>query len=239
MITEENFIDFKCPYCEETISFPQADAGFARGCPSCTESVIVPDDGSETGRRLPLPIDTPRLALRRFAPGDWKDLLEFMSDEEIFRFIGGGPLEEDELLRWLEAETNVKLTTPDQMFYLGMELKEQNKVIGYVGLRFADPLQTGLIVVVNRAYQRKGLGTEAVRAVLGFCFNDIKLHRVTARSNTLNTAACKLFQRVGMRREGEFLKDTPSPEGWQSSAWYALLEEEFAQTPSQSAKPGQ
>ncbi len=227
MLTEENFVDFKCPYCEEIISFPQTDGGFARACPNCTETVIVPDDGAETGRPLPFPLETERLILRRFAAGDWKDLIEFMSDPGVFQYIGGGPLEEEELLRWLDAEVLVKLTTPDQMFYLGMELKEPQKLIGFVGLRFADPLQAGLHVVVNPAFQRKGLATEAVRAVVNFCFSGIKLHRLTARFDTRNTGAGKLCERARMRKEGEFLKDSPGPDGWQSSAWYALLEEEF------------
>ncbi len=227
MITEENFIDFKCPYCQETVSFPQADSGFARACPSCTETVIVPDDGSETGRPLPFPLETERLVLRRFAPGDWRDLLEFMSDEERFRHLGGGPLEEETLLRWLDVEAHVKLTTPDQMFYLGIQLKESGKLIGYVGLRFTDPLQTALVVLLNRSFEKQGFATEALRAVLGFCFKGIKLHRVTARIDTRDTAATKLCERVGLRREGEFVKDTPGLDGWHSSGWYALLEEEF------------
>ncbi|HEY5914301.1 MAG TPA: GNAT family N-acetyltransferase [Verrucomicrobiae bacterium] len=227
MITEESFLDFKCPHCEETVSFPHTDAGFARACPNCTETVVVPEDGSDLGGKLPLPIVTPRLHLRRFAPGDWKDLLEFMTDEELFRYVGGGPMEEDDLLRWLEAEVNVKLTTPEQMFYLGLVLKEEGKLIGYIGLRFADPLQAGLIIVLSRGYQGKGFAAEAVQGLLEFCFKGIKLHRLTARIDSRNTAAAKLFEHVGMRREGEFVKDTPTPEGWCSSAWYALREEEF------------
>lgn len=226
MITEENFIDFKCPYCQDTVSFPQVDAGFARACPNCTETLIVPEDGSEAGGVLPLPIETARLRLRRFAPGDWKDLFEFMSDQELFCYVGGGPMEEDDLLRWLDAEVNVKLTTPEQMFYLGMELKDSDKLVGYVGLRHTDPLQAALVVVLSRGYQRKGFASEAVQAVIEFCFKRIKLHRVTARSDSRNAAACKLFERIGMRREGEFVKDTPGADGWHSSTWYALLEEE-------------
>ncbi len=227
MITEENFVDFRCPYCEETVSFPQADAGFARACPNCTETVLVPADGSDVGGRLPLPITTERLTLRRFAPGDWKDLLEFMSDESLFRYMGGGPLEEDDVLRWLEAEVHVKLTTPEQMFYLGIELKEQSKLIGHVGLRFTDPLQAGLLIILNGKFHGKGFATEALRGLFGFCFGAIRLHRLTATFDTRNTSADKLFTKVGMRREGEFLKSIPSPEGWQSSAAYALLDEEF------------
>ncbi len=228
MLTEESFVDFRCPYCEETISFPGADAGYARACPNCTETVLVPEDGAEVGAQLPLPVETDRLNLRRFRPGDWKDLLEFMSDESLFQYEGGGPLEEEQLLHWLDAEVHVKLTTPDQMFYLGIELKEPTKLIGHIGLRFVDPLQAGVRILLNRNYQGQGFAAEALEGLFRFCFKGIKLHRLTAASDARNTGACKLFEKVGMRREGEFLKSIPSHEGWQSSVAYALLEEEFA-----------
>jgi len=231
MITEESFVDFKCPYCQETVSFPGADAGYARACPMCSATVIVPSDGSGVGKPLPLPLQTERLTLRRFLPGDWKDLLEFMSDEQLFAF-GGNPLGEDEVLQWLEAERNVKLTTPDQPFYLGIQLKEGEKMIGFVSLRFTDPLQAMLYIILNRNYQHKGYGLEAVDAVLGFCFEGIKLHRVSARCDSRNAAACKLCENVGLRKEGEFLKDTHGLEGWHNSVYYAALEEEYLESPA-------
>ena len=95
MITEESFIDFKCPYCGGSVSFPRESAGSVQACPDCIESLIVPDDGSEMGRAIPLPINTARLALRRFAAGDWKGLQELLSDEELFRYTEGRSLEED------------------------------------------------------------------------------------------------------------------------------------------------
>ena len=139
MITEESFIDFRCPYCGETISFPRENAGHPQACPGCTESVIVPEDGSPEGGKLPLPITTQRLVLRRFAPVDWQDLLECLSDEETFRHMDGRPLEEEDVLHWLERERQVKLTTPDQAFYLGIQSQESDKLIGYVSLSFPEP----------------------------------------------------------------------------------------------------
>lgn len=227
MITEESFVDFECPYCGASVSFPQADAGFVRACPDCTQSVIVPDDGSSQGRKLPLPIETPRLRLRRFAPGDWRDLLEFMSQEELFHYIGGGPLDEEQVLQWLEREAHVKLTTPDQVFYLGMELKDGGKLVGYVGLNLTDQTQAMFHAIVNRQYQRQGLATEALQGVLGFCFKEVKLHRVSARCVSQYTPGLKLLEKIGLRREGEFIKNTPSPDGWLNTSWFAILEEEW------------
>jgi RimJ/RimL family protein N-acetyltransferase len=229
MITEENFLDFKCPYCGETVSFPENAIGFVEECPGCLESFIVPERGNETGQKLPLPITTPRLKLRRFAASDWKGLLELASNDGSY--VEGMPGEgEEEVLRWLESDSHIKLTTPDQMFHLAIELQDGGKLIGYLGLWFTDArrLQARFNINLHPDHQHKGFALEAVDAVLGFCFEGIKLHRVAACCDSQNAAACRLCENVGMRREGEFVKDQRlAGGGWTNSVWYAALEEEY------------
>ncbi len=240
MITEENFIDFKCPYCGEPVSFPAESAGFAQACPSCTQSLIVPEDGSEVGRQIPLPITTARLVIRRLAGGDWKDLLELMSDEEFFRYMDGVPLDEDGILHWLESDAHVKLTTPDQTLYLGIEVQDGSKLIGYMSLNFPDPhrLQATFSIGLNRKFQRQGFAHEAVGALLNFCFKELKLHRVAAWSDGRNTAGSRLLEKAGLRREGTFLKHRLLHGEWADSIWYALLGEEYCKDGSASPQAG-
>ena len=240
MITEESFIDFKCPYCEETVSFPKESAGFVQACPTCTESLIVPGDGSEVGQPIPLPIKTPRLTLRRLAGGDWKDLLELMADEEFFRYQEGVPLEEDGVLRWLESDAHVKFTTPDQPICLGIELQDGGKLIGYLTLTFTDSqrLQVTFSIGLNRAFQRQGYATEAVEALLDFCFEGLRLHRVAGWCDSRNDAACRLLAKVGLRREGEFRKNRWLHGEWTTSIWYAALEEEYREAEGNPPQPG-
>jgi len=228
MITEENFIDFKCPYCGDPVSFPQENAGFMQACPGCYESLIVPDDGGEVGRQIPLPITTPRLVLRRLAGSDWQDLLELMSDEEFFRYRDGAPLDEDGVLHWLESDAHVKLTTPDQPFHLGIQVQAGGKLIGYLSLSFTDPqrLQVAFSIGLNRNFHRQGFALEALAAMLGFCFAGLKLHRVAGWCDNRNAAACRLLEKVGLRREGEFLKNRWVHGEWTNSVWYAALNEE-------------
>ena len=232
MITEENFIDFKCPYCDEPVSFPKESAGFVQACPNCTQSLIVPDDDSEVGREIPLPITTPRLVLRRLAASDWKDLLELMSDEEFFRYQDGTPLDEDGVLRWLESDAHVKLTTPDQAFFLGIQVQDGGKLIGYLSLSFTDPqrLQVTFRIGLNRKSHRQGFAQEAVEALLSFCFEGLKLHRVAGWCDSRNTAACRLLEKVGFRKEGEFVKNRWVHGEWTNSIWYAALDEEYLQS---------
>ena len=230
MITEESFVDFKCPYCGDTVSFPRDCVGFAQACPNCTESVIVPEDGSEMGFRPPIPMTTPRLVLRRLQAGDWKDLLECLADEELFRYTEGHPLEEAEMIHWLESDSHVKLTTPGQAFYLGMEVQDGGKLVGYLSLILTDPqrLHAAINILVGRNHQRKGLATEAMAALFDFCFRGIKLHRVTASCDSRNVAACRLVEKAGMRREGVFLKDHFADGEWFDTVSYAVLNEDFA-----------
>jgi [ribosomal protein S5]-alanine N-acetyltransferase len=228
-MNEESFVDFKCPHCGDGVSFPGEYVGRAEECPNCANSLIVPRDGSEVGGKLPIPIATPRLSLRRLQAGDWSDLMEILSDEELLVYLEGRVLGEEEVIKWLEAEGYVRLTSPDQTFYLGLETKEGHKLIGYASLRFTDPQrqQALLSLMLNRTFHRKGFGTEALSAVLGFCFEGIGLRRVTAQCDSRNVAACKLCEKVGLRREGEFVQDRMLNAEWVNTVWFAMLREEY------------
>jgi RimJ/RimL family protein N-acetyltransferase len=229
-MTEENFIDFKCPYCDAPVSFLESCAGFVQECPSCAESLIVPDDGSEVGRPLPVSITTPRLVLRRLSAGDWKDVQEILSDEEVFRYTEGRPLTEEEVVQWLESDAHVRLTTPHQPFCLGIEARDRGRIIGYLSLSFTDAQrqQARLHLLLGRRFQSQGFGAEAVAAAMEFCFAGIRLHRVTAQSDSRNLAACRLCEKAGLRREGEFVNDHPADGEWANTVAYALLREEYS-----------
>jgi RimJ/RimL family protein N-acetyltransferase len=222
VITDEEFIDFQCPSCQAAVSFPHADGGFVRACPACNADLIVPEDRSQIGRAVPLPITTSKLSLRRFGTGDWKDLMACLPAAE-----------EDNVLHWLEADSHVRLTTPDQIFHLGIELQGESKLIGFLGLRFTDAehRQATLSISINEMYAGKDFELEAVDALLGFCFEGIKLHRVTAMCGS-QLAECQLFEQIGMRREGEFVKDRSVDGEWVNTIWFAALKEEYLKADS-------
>jgi RimJ/RimL family protein N-acetyltransferase len=225
MITEsadEQFLDFKCPYCGEMNSFPQDCSGHVRECVNCMESLIVPGTGNPSGKKIPLPITTPQLVLRRLDAGDWKDLLGFMFDDE------------EEATRWLENDRKVKLTTADQTFTLGIQVRNSGKIIGCVGLKFTDFefLEAMISADSSSNDQYKDFVREAIAAVLGFYFKDLRLHRVIARTGGTDDKDCQLFEAVGMRREGEFVKSYRAAGKWLNTIWFAMLDEEYPRTGS-------
>jgi len=229
MITEESFLDFQCPYCGEPVSFPADHAGTAQACPTCNESVIVPGASGEPGAKIPLPAETTRLRLRRFAPGDWKDLLELMGHEALFQYTEWGALDEDAVLAWLERDRHVRFTTPGQPVYLAMEAKEGGRVIGFIALHFIDHdrRQVQPEIFLAPAWQKKGLALEASEALLGFCFDGLKLHRASVSCDSRNAPARKLCEGLGLRQEGEFLKNRWLRGEWVDTIYFAALLEEW------------
>jgi len=230
MKTDDNFIDCKCPGCGCAVSFPQDCAGGVEKCPNCTGDLVAPADGNENAGKIPLPITTPRLVLRRLAAADWKDLLEFLSDEDLFLYVDNQPAGEKQVLEWLDADRHVKLTTPNTTFCLAIELQPKGRVIGTVYLHSNDEFssQTDVSIYVGRQSQRQGIGTEALNAVLHFCLDGIGLHRVSADCDSRNVAACRLAEKAGMRREGELIKARWMNGEWVNTVLYAFLHEEYA-----------
>jgi [ribosomal protein S5]-alanine N-acetyltransferase len=219
---ESNFLECACPFCGQSLSFPVTYINTAQTCIRCMEVVIVPDDDAKSAKKLPLPLTTSRLQLRRFRPDDWKDVREWYDDE------GDGAAYDEEAVRWLESDAKSKLSE-GQYLCLAMEMTSSGKVIGWVGIQYLQDTREQAAVhgVVNRQFQRQGYATEAVSAMLVFGFEGLHLHRITASAFSQETGRCRMLERVGMRREGEFLKDHLVEGEWQSTSWYAMLASEF------------
>jgi RimJ/RimL family protein N-acetyltransferase len=99
-------------------------------------------------------------------------------------------------------------------------------------LRFTDFEFLEAIISADSSQndQYKDLVREAVQVMLGFCFRDLKLHRVFAQVGGTNPKDCQLFEAVGMRREGEFVKNYRVNGEWLNTGWFAMLDEEHNRT---------
>lgn len=223
---EPVFIDFKCPHCRRSISFLDDHIGLPQECPLCFEVVVVPQPTEEYGRTLPLPVESERLVLRRFAAGDWKDLLELMSNEESLRYIDWNPLDEAGVLEWIEKDQAVRFTQTGVVLSLGLGLRENSKLIGITSLHFLeeDLRQLGFQIVVHPDHRRRGLGTEAVGGLLHFAFRCLNLHRIATISDRRNVAACRMLDKAGLRREGECLQARFQKGEWIDTVWHAFLQ---------------
>ncbi len=168
-------------------------------------------------------IETARLLLREFRESDLADIQEFACDPDVVRYLPWGPNTLEQTRQFL---TNVVETRPESEF--AIELKQEGRLIGSCRLTVKDGAnRSGDIgYVLNPRYWGQGYMPEAARGLLDFGFGELKLHRIWATCNVLNSASTRVMEKIGMRREGHLLQDVFEKGAWRDSFLYAILEGE-------------
>ncbi len=79
-----------------------------------------------------------------------------------------------------------------------------DKLIGQIGLWLGHPHGEGYvwILIGDREYWGKGFGTDAMRVLLCYAFQELNLHRVALRTFGFNTRAIRSYEKVGFVHEG-------------------------------------
>jgi len=225
------FFDFRCPKCEEKVSFPKRLMGTVQECPRCFQDMVVPERPQEAARELRVDIRTKRLVFRRLNDKDRNDLVEIMSDGESLRYLNWQTLDGEDVEEWLVRDASVRLMELGTYVYFGIEAPAISKLVALVSFIYQDEefKEAGFNVVVNRTLRCHGYGTETVRGVLAFAFDEVNLHRVSVGCHNQNTAGLKMLDQAGMRREGEFIENTKIRGEWVNTVFYAMLRREWHQ----------
>ena len=176
------------------------------------------------------PIDTGRLILRDFSPGDFEAFFAATNDPEYLQYYPQvettRSFYKDIFERILSGRKQINRTK----FQLAICLPEDH-VIGTCGVRIEDTdnRQASFGCAIDRIHWGKGYAYEASSSILSFGFSYLPVHRIYAETISENLRARALAERLGMRLEAE-LKDTKFFRGrWWDSVIYAVLEDEWKQ----------
>jgi RimJ/RimL family protein N-acetyltransferase len=116
-----------------------------------------------------------------------------------------------------------------QQLRFAVELPKTNEVIGDVSMWCSpgDRLQAEIGYVVNPWFHGRGYATEAVTELLRIGFEEAGLHRITANADARNVASIRVMERVGMRREAQFVQGANEKGEWVDEVEYAILADEW------------
>ena len=144
-------------------------------------------------------IQTERLCIRTMNAKDVPALREWMSDRSIYTYWGKGPskVEKNPELLFEKQEK------PTKSFHLGIEEVSSGKVIGdlYVYL-IENNRMASVAIRLSANCHGKGYGTEALKAVTKFCFENTELQRLRAEVDVRNIPSQKMLEKCGYTREG-------------------------------------
>ncbi|HZF08046.1 MAG TPA: GNAT family protein [Thermoanaerobaculia bacterium] len=86
-------------------------------------------------------------------------------------------------------------------------------------------------------YQGRGIVTRAARAVLGYAFQRLGLHRIELRCDTHNEPSIRVAERLGFTREGELREAELLAGSFVSLYVYSLLRPEFPEDFGEATPP--
>lgn len=169
-------------------------------------------------------IATARLCLRPLAPDDWSAVYDYARLPEVQRFIPDGVTTEE------ESRDFVARNQGDQARAIAIERASEGRLIGHLMFHEWFAPQTYEIGwICHPAYQRRGYVTEAARAMVGYGFKTMDLHRIIATCQPENPASYRVMEKLGMRREGWFRQCIARPNGvWWDELFYAILRDEWS-----------
>jgi RimJ/RimL family protein N-acetyltransferase len=183
------------------------------------------------------PIETARLLLRPFGPGDLDDLYAYRSRPDVARYVYWEACDRAQAREALGQK--VRQTTLDHeghALVLAAVWREVGRVVGEVTLQWLsrEHRQGEIGFVFNPDYHGRGLATEAARVMLRMGFDGLGLHRIIGRCDARNHSSARLMERVGMRREAHFLHNEIFKGEWADELVYAMLEHEWKELPATS-----
>jgi [ribosomal protein S5]-alanine N-acetyltransferase len=177
--------------------------------------------------RLPV-LNTPHLKLRRLTIKDSRDMFLYASDPLVSRHVLWDTHQSigmsRDFIRGVLRQYRKGLPGT-----FAIELKETHRMIGTIGFMWINTDHKSAEVGYSLAREQwnKGYASEALRAVVAFGFDVLRLNRIEAQHETDNPASGKVMSHAGMRYEGTLRGRIVNKGRIVDVALYAILREDY------------
>jgi RimJ/RimL family protein N-acetyltransferase len=176
------------------------------------------------------PIAGDRLVLRPLTARDTDALLAYRGRPDVCRYVPFEPMNRDVIAERLAGPwARTELTGEGQALTLGAELRQTGELAGDCVLFWHSREHAGgeIGYVINPSLGGRGYATEAVTMMLRLGFEELGLHRITARIDERNEPSMRLARRVGMRQEARLVENEYFKGEWSTEVDFAMLASEW------------
>ena len=189
---------------------------------------------STTHTPFPSPIETERLLLRSYQPGDGEMYFEAAQRNRAHfsRYEPGNimmSLENAEQAEQVVQEL-AQSWAQNKAYYIGLISKSSGEWVGqfYIGPTNWDLPEYVIGYVADVAHERQGYISEAAQAVIQILFHQLGAIRVRAICEQTNQRSYRVMERCGLQREGHFRHNKRLPDGSLTGTYYyAILREAY------------
>ena len=165
-------------------------------------------------------LQTSRLALRRFTPGDYDWLIALYNDPEVMRYGGGVKTPEQVKVVMQERILDYYDANPG----LGVWQTVERDTDTPVGFHVLNKIQGESIIQVGYFLLKpawgRGYATEMARELLRYGFVDLRLPYIAGMTERDNVASQHVLTKIGLRRNGERAFPHPAYAHAGAMAWF-------------------
>jgi len=147
-------------------------------------------------------LETPRLLLRPFAPGDAAVVHRVYSDPTVMRYVATGPMVSIAVTERLLHDYDAHQRRLGYSFWAVIE-RSSGDLIGDAGLYRTPSGEVELGYTLGTAWWGRGYATEAASRWLEAAFGELGVPEVVALAEPANVGSLHVLEKLGMRRTGE------------------------------------
>ena len=189
---------------------------------------VQPADGAVEPQPAHPVLETARLVMRPLAAEDVHDLHGAFADPETMRFMDF-PVAQDlaDSTRYLSTYLFV---LPAWHATWALVRRDSGAAIGFANYHHRENWNQRLEIgfLLDPAFHGKGLMSEALTALLGYCFEQLAMQRIEVTTSPDNAAAIRLIERLGFRFEGGPMRRRQKVgDVFRDLSMYALLRDEW------------
>lgn len=149
-------------------------------------------------------LETDRLVLRKFKKDDVEDVFSnWASDDDVTHFLTW-PSHKDRSVTKSVLDSWIEAYSDPSVYQWCMELKESKQAVGSISVvsldQRVDSVEIGYCL--SPKLWGKGLMTEAMKAVMGFLFDEVGVNRIEANADPRNVGSAKVMENAGLTYTG-------------------------------------
>lgn len=175
-----------------------------------------------------LDLETDRLLLRRVNKNDVLEVFSLRSNPETMKFIPRPLVENlDEALEHIQMIDD-KIENAEGINW-AITLKDDPKLLGIIGHYRIKPehYRAEIGYMLDPAHHGKGLITEAIKAVIAYGFDVMKLHSIEAIIDPDNIASATVLEKNGFVKEAHLRENEFYNGKFLDTVIYSLLERDY------------
>ncbi len=179
--------------------------------------------------KIKLEIEGERIVLRKLRVSDVLDIYKNLQDKDMVKWTLNipWPYKKQDAVKWIR-KTHYGIKKRKE-YSLGIILKNENKLIGAISLMHIDCKNKNaeLGYWLGKKYWGKGYMTEAVKLMLKFAFEKLKLHRIYANLFEKNVASRRVLEKASFKLEGIMREHKYRYNKWHNELKFGILKKEY------------